>query len=401
MTAQKCSEKACPYFAEPGQTLCRYHINYFEFDESLTDSGLDWEALHSGDEDGSSSSVGQLSVTNWRDDWLLDKERREDKVFIEKVAAAARYARLKESGLCPRCELPHDRETIHCQSCIQGIQTVLRELWRARRAQGLCEKCGGAREGTTIWCQHCRRRAYAVQKAIRESRLRKNQCVRCGSSQKERQKRYCSKCRSRQSKYFREWYLELRDARKIAGLCLSCGKKPAQDGALSCAECIYRRRAKLRRYREEKARIRPKRILSPKNVRGNYLSSTVSAKAHTQKLLAAGLCTNCARPNDCTSYLCTMCKTAAKARKAAKDLAWLEKGICWKCHTNPLSGGSRTCSECSLGFAKANAERREKLKKLRLCLACGHKRRKRGRNLCADCLAKRHQAHINPKPSLP
>jgi hypothetical protein len=400
MTTPKCSERACPYFAVPGQSLCSYHVNWFEFEESLTDSGLDYEALSAGDEEGSSGPVSQLSVTNWRDTYLEKKERREDQRFINKVALAVRYARLKENRVCPRCGLPHDRETFHCESCIKQVNENMLELRRARRAQGLCEGCGGTRDGSSTWCQKCRKRMNANTRAIRNSRIRKNLCVYCGAT-RDPKARLCPDCNSKWRKYYNERYRRLAAARRASGLCVICGNKKSQADKVSCVECEARHRKNARRLREERARLRPKRVPSPKNSRGNYLSNTISAKAHTQKLRAAGLCVRCKKPNDCTTWVCTQCKAANKAREAAKIKARTEKGICITCRLRPPREGKRYCLECSQKSTQASARRREKLKQLRLCAECGRKRPKRGRTKCADCSRKSSDRRKNqPQPQV-
>lgn len=38
---KKCSEKACPMLAEDGRVICRYHRQFFAYDISMTDRGID------------------------------------------------------------------------------------------------------------------------------------------------------------------------------------------------------------------------------------------------------------------------------------------------------------------------------------------------------------------------
>ena len=358
MTAQKCSEKACPYFAEPGHDLCRYHIDMFEFDESLTDSGLDYEALHSSEEDGTSGPVAQLSVTNWRDAWLEKKERRQDKEFIEKFRIAARYSRLKLARICPQCGHSHDGVTTLCLSCLCDMRKAQRELRRARRDQGLCEKCGGVREDLALWCRKCRKRHYARSCARRDARIRKHLCVFCGNSE-DAKGRLCSDCRGEFSKHHRDRNRVIVESRRQANLCIQCGSPVSHAGKPRCVECTMKLKERNRRASEKQRRLRPKRVAAPKNPRGRYLSS-ISNHASEKRLRAAGICVGCRGPSDCASYLCTRCKTAHNARYEAEAQAWLKKGICARCHKNPVVESRRCCLPCLLARRKSNEKRRRK-----------------------------------------
>lgn len=247
MDQQTCAERGCPFPASAGDNLCRHHIEMYAFDESLTDSGLDYEALHSGDEDRSSGPVAQLSVTNWRDTWLEKKERRENKIVIAKFYGANRYRQQKSNKTCPRCRVPHSRKTVCCEKCHKHVCATS----DARRAKlmgsGLCKACGKPRDNETTRCEKCRKKNNSSGKASRLARFSKGLCQKCGDI-KQGSGRWCMNCRaaaaSRQGAKSRTW--------KAAGLCVCCGaKKPGRADKVLCLKCVARQRERRRKIRRQ------------------------------------------------------------------------------------------------------------------------------------------------------
>jgi hypothetical protein len=174
MTTPKCSEKACPYFAEPGQSICRYHIDMFEFDESLTDSGLDYEALSAGDDESSSGPVSQLSVTNWRDDWLAKKEKLEDSRFVRKIGIRNGVQIRLNQNLCGSCGAVKDTCRRRCATCLTFFSNYNMRQRRERNAAGLCAYCGKENLESKEYalCTKCRKKKSSAKTSRLKSETR-------------------------------------------------------------------------------------------------------------------------------------------------------------------------------------------------------------------------------------
>jgi hypothetical protein len=373
MTTPKCSEKACLYFAEPGQNLCRYHIDMFEFDESLTDSGLDYEALHSGDEDGASSPVAQLSITNWRDRWLDRKEKEDARKFINRFKVANRHRIRRNSGLCCRCGRVAKSGRTLCETCAQRQRDLHLRLWAGRRAKGLCPSCGSKRDSQMVMCEPCRKRSAGELRRLYERRSRVGLCKRCKRPKDPRSRR-CSTCLKYESGLMRQ----IRENRKELGLCRLCAGDKESPNLTICESC----RLKMRDYARESRKTRSK-----------WFYSKMASEARRRKRFRdAGICLKCRNHHDCASFLCPACKSAKEANDTVKAQAWLAKGMCARCRANPVVESRRCCVACLEKRRVSNEARRERLRRSNLCTQCGRNRPAPGAERCSKCAERRISA---------
>lgn len=87
------------------------------------------------------------------------------------IESRARYAALKEAGLCPGCKGTPKEGVVYCAACTVRIDTWQRanpdrqrgywrltrkERYHARKRANVCTMCGKARRGETTKCEPCR-----------------------------------------------------------------------------------------------------------------------------------------------------------------------------------------------------------------------------------------------------
>ena len=143
---------------------------------------------------------------------------------------------------------------------------MTKDEWKARhdrlKAEGLCTRCGKrpAPEGRML-CGPCAEKGR-VRSRERTAWLKsKGYCVHCGKEKAEPGRTRCLACLGRQMEY--EACCPTTDARrqrralankarydslKAEGMCVDCGKRPAEGGVL-CPFCrAYRNAAARRRY---------------------------------------------------------------------------------------------------------------------------------------------------------
>jgi hypothetical protein len=176
-------------------------------------------------------------------------EKAEQKKEQYREAAKRRRQARKESGMCVRCgKKPVYRDLATCFECAQYFaEKSLKKYYEnkaKRNAAGMCVICGERPpvEGTER-CQMCldKTHEYWATKYGKGEYNVTNICKNCGAEFKKNRHFYnfCSReCRDEyRVKYNRERnkikYHELKEQ----GLCVSCGRTPAADGIIRCAEC--------------------------------------------------------------------------------------------------------------------------------------------------------------------
>ena len=162
---------------------------------------------------------------------MTEEQIREKK---RKYAANRRKERA-ESGLCPRCGKPNDRDKYYCSECAKKHSEYTKETRESLRKLGLCAECGKVRVyGGYVTCEMCiARRANNKKSTTQEQQNHRNEQARI---------RYTKK--------------------KKNGICVSCGNKADYDH-VKCKQCLAKEAEKkriahakktpynIREYREE------------------------------------------------------------------------------------------------------------------------------------------------------
>lgn len=135
------------------------------------------------------------------------------------------------------------------------------KLYSEMRAEGLCTKCGKPNPTPDrCLCPECAEKHREQRKNKREYMKRIGKCVRCGKNDAEPGKTMCLECAGEDSdNYFSKYhekklaYGKVHDTqrtlyRKSHGICISCGKRPADSKSL-CIQCkaYFRKRNDMRR----------------------------------------------------------------------------------------------------------------------------------------------------------
>ena len=183
--------------------------------------------------------------------------------------AAARIAQ----GLCPKCgKQPPEAGLIHCAPCtekrnrasrardarLRAAGQPRRDIDKARaynkahsrltdaerRAQGLCPKCGkGPPEPGRSICAPC----AETHRANARARY---------ADAKAAGKLYGGRDPEGRRKLAREKSRRRHDARRDAGLCTHCGRRPPVEGGATCEPCLEaRREAERQVYAERRAMV--------------------------------------------------------------------------------------------------------------------------------------------------
>ena len=177
------------------------------------------------------------------------------------MSSKANRAYYLSRGLCPRCGGKNRVQEgrclcIECQKKHDEDQTERRKLWRET---GLCTRCGGERDGWQKMCADCREYMSDIKrenakkaKARRDALKMKGLCVKCGKTWEELGRTMCKSCLEKHritcaKESYREKVRQRRKERVEAGLCIDCGK-PTEDGKQRCARCIEMRRDSGRKY---------------------------------------------------------------------------------------------------------------------------------------------------------
>ncbi len=288
------------------------------------------------------------------------KERRN-------AASRARDARLRTAGK-PRRDPAREREYRRERS---------RRQHASRKAAGICTKCKApARPGRTT-CEPCAEKHRARDRA-RHAKAKAEGIPYGGRDPEAR--RLAGRKRSRRRA----------EARRAAGLCIRCGKFPAEEGRSMCEPCREDRRAAKRALHAERRAAglcvqcatpapRGKAYCDPcaktRSRRRNLKAKREADRRRYSERRARGDCTSCNKPANGAAE-CPACRKAARARYDARRAA----GICVKCQT-PTYGGATYCGPCAV----AKAERRDREAEYAAKRARYADRRARGR--CVQCNA--------------
>ena len=291
-----------------------------------------------------------------------------------------RVAERKAQGLCVKCgKRPPAPHRSQCAPCIEKRRPAdlarYHQRTAERVAEGLCPKCGKrAPEPERSQCGPClendaaagrardarlraagiprrdrdRATAYERERSRREVEHRRatGTCVRCGKAPAESGRTMCEPCaqvsrareRARYAKAKAEGKLyggrkvEIRRrigrersrkrdaARRAAGTCTACGKRPPVEGGSTCEPCRMARRASER--------------------------ETYAVRR------AAGLCGSCGGPTTDGGSRCAPCALAETARYPRRNAARREEyarrraqGRCTDCAA-PSPGAAR-CEPCA------------------------------------------------------
>lgn len=163
---------------------------------------------------------------------------------------------------------------------------------------------------------------------------------------------------------------EIRDARKRRGLCPNCGQRPPVDGYSCCSHCRQVQKYWNNRYKRERAERRALRKRAPRNSRGYYISSYLSARSRAARLKAANSCRSCAKTKSNNTLLCNSCrqKKNESMRKLHRRRALA--GVCRTC--GQLSRPRRTtCERCGRLASSSVMKLYQTRKTTILCVACG------------------------------
>ena len=246
---------------------------------------------------------------------------------------AARIAQ----GLCPKCgKQPPEAGLIHCAPCtekrnrasrardarLRAAGKPRRDIDKARaykkahsrltdaerRAQGLCPKCGKAppEPGRSI-CAPC------AEKHRANARARYAEAKAAG-------KLYGGRDPESRRKLAREKSLKRTHARREAGLCTHCGRRPPLEGGATCEPCLEaRREAECQVYAERRAN---------------------------------GLCTRCGVATFDGVSRCAVCAVHESGRQEQKNAAnrrrYAERraqGLCTTCSAPAM--GAAQCPPCA------------------------------------------------------
>ena len=169
---------------------------------------------------------------------------------------------------------------------------------------------------------------------------------------------------------------EIYQARKVAGLCVRCGKEKARDDAYKCAECTAK----------ENAWKRSKKIHDKEN----------------------GICVSCGKREAVSGKtLCPECAEWNAERAKQRREYWRTVRHCTRCGRNEPFEAKHECEECLMkqqektwewsasqkasyaeGQQQRAAARRQKRAAAGLCTRCGCEKESKDKLLCEKCLKK-------------
>lgn len=132
-----------------------------------------------------------------------------------------RYRSLKERGICVYCKTaPAEDGKTTCRICREKQRIQTTEKRAALKALGICTSCGSNKiYGSETLCPECAAKKYA------SNRKRQN-------AEKNRQYQH-----------------DRKEHLKAAGICIKCGKRPAEKGKTRCVTCNIKERDRAKRYR--------------------------------------------------------------------------------------------------------------------------------------------------------
>ena len=277
-----------------------------------------------------------------------------------------RTAERRAKGLCLKCgKRPPAPHRSQCEPCAEKRRPADRARHHRRSAeraaQGLCPKCGKwplAPDRTM--CGPCGAKRNRASRA-RDARLRA-----AGMPRRDPE---------RAKLYERERSRREAEERRAAGLCVRCGKAPADSGRTVCGPCGETRRTSERaRYAKAKAEGK---LYGGRKVETKRRIGRERSRKRDEARRAAGLCTECGKhPPADGGASCESCRAARRAAERALYAARRAAGLCGTCGGPATDGGSR-CPPCAVvetaRYPRKNAARREEYA------------RRRARGRCTDC----------------
>ena len=218
-----------------------------------------------------------------------------------------RTARRRAKGLCLKCgKRPPAPHRSQCEPCAEKRRPADRARHHRRSAeraaQGLCPKCGKrplAPDRTM--CGPCGAKRNRASRA-RDARLRA-----AGMPRRDPE---------RAKLYERERSRRKAEERRAAGLCVRCGKAPADSGRTVCGPCGETRRTSERaRYAKAKAEGK---LYGGRKVETKRRIGRERSRKRDEARRAAGLCTECGKhPPADGGASCESCRAARRAAERA------------------------------------------------------------------------------------
>ena len=137
------------------------------------------------------------------------------------------YEKHKEKGLCSRCGKPSRPGRVVCEDCAKWY----RETRQWYLALGFCPSCHKERVyGSEKQCPECRaKRIVSNQLATQKAIVLGKEWAKPEYNNANNRKRYAE--------------------RKEQGICIKCGKRPAENGKTRCRLCLDKAADRAREYR--------------------------------------------------------------------------------------------------------------------------------------------------------
>lgn len=176
-----------------------------------------------------------------------------------------RYARQRESGICPRCNKKLDRDGYYCIKCLNEVNEYYRESRNFYKKIGICPQCRKEKLfGDEQQCISCRQKRYERRKQLTDEKRELNNknfakysralykerseqgiCTRCGKRIAAPGKKKCVICAEKENEYNRLRYMKdkkmsIREYRAQNNLCYYCGNKIDLDKGKLCSKCLER-----------------------------------------------------------------------------------------------------------------------------------------------------------------
>lgn len=177
--------------------------------------------------------------------------------MTQKEISARYYKKRKQSGLCPRCGNPLDREGYYCSECLEKNRIYRRENREFYREHHLCVDCGKVKvPESEKTCPECRAKRSKWRKPLSEKiksdfkhyqkslyyqRKEQGICTKCGKRKSMPNKVKCGICLAKDAENHRKKKLNkqnTKEYRKENHLCYHCGNEiDVTDGQL-CSSCL-------------------------------------------------------------------------------------------------------------------------------------------------------------------
>lgn len=166
---------------------------------------------------------------------------------------------------------------------------------------GKCPRCGGKRpvvEGRVL-CEVCQKRHDDSYMQRRDAWRMEGLCIRCGRERVEGRMQ-CERCLERDRQESQIYHKEWREKTKAKGFCIMCGVTWAEPGHSYCKKCLQKR-ARNYSQSERKDKDNEKR------------------RELRKQRIEAGLCIDCGSPAEIGNQRCPKC--AAARRDSARKYA--------------------------------------------------------------------------------